>query len=786
MMSIQKVAGIPRGLVVWWVILVSITLASLTFSAVGQAPSVSGQLGLITVDTPDGARLEWTLYLSDGVNRRVDISDEVLAAAGGLRAITGQWVSITSDALPTRGGAMVARSITPSSTPRGFSPFSVDPGPAAHWLNLPCKFSDVATEPATVSEIEAIFGSDPERVAESYDALSRGKHTFTSTTYDWATLPHTLNYYQTVNNLNDDMYKDCRAAHGLTAGARNVNLLFNVDHMNGAAAGGQTFDGNNLVRATWLPPHAWHNIDTIVHEIGHGYGMPHSDNSNNDPNTYDNPWDIMSGGNYYADYVDGLGYMAAPHNTYHVYKVGWLDADETVTIPAGSTQTVTIDHWGVDDSANAYAALIPLDYTDPNRATKLYVVEVRRGAGDAGNHQKHLPDADGVLIYVVDTMRKSPAHLVGQMIGGLDNNAVFTVGESFTDATQMLTISVTGATTDGYTVQIQRGVPPAVTPEPTSSVSGTADLKVTVLEAVASPVYDDGRVEVTFEARNVGTTPTSGAQLSVDFSEVMFETPDDHGFLWGYSGTAPVVSYGRLDNGIYIRADTIAPNSYIRVTVKMYPDASDNGVWTMRAVATHAKTEMTPADNTATHSILVLPTPESEVAGASLLTNPAFDASSTRDLSGWALKRASGTPNNDKLACDDPLNNKFFSRSAPCAFRFTGNANENSILSQTVVLTSPVVTADSAIVLSAWVKSAKVPTGAAKLKATISFSGTTKKQNLTVTLPTSTGGVYRRVLSKPAILKYPNPMQVVISVMYKAQTTSAKLWIDDISAVLTP
>ncbi len=771
---------------VWWGILAGAMLTVLMFPAASQAPGITGQLGLITVDRPDGAILEWTLYTSDGVSRRVDINDEVLAAAGGLRAITGQWVTINPDALPTRDGHIRAQSISAAITPRGFSQFSVDPGPAAHWLNLPCKFSDIDTEPATVSEIEAIFGTAPDHVAESYTALTHGHHTYTSTTYPWATLPHSLNYYKTGNSSNDDMYKDCRAAHSLTADTRNVNLLFNADHMNGYAAGGQTFDQNHLVRATWLPPWAWHSLDTIVHEGGHAYGLPHSDNNDGDSNTYDNPWDVMSGGNYYATYVEGLGYMATPHNTYHIYKAGWLEAGETTTILPDSNQTVTIDHWGVNDSANIYAALIPLDYSDANRATKLYVVEARRGSGDAGNHQSHLPDADGVLIYQVDTTRVSPAHLVGQMISGLDQNAVFTVGESYNDPSQLLTISVTGATTDGYTVHIIRGNPtPVITPTPIP-LSGKADLQVTALNTVASPVLSDGRVMLTFEAKNVGTTPTTNAVLTVDFSEAMFESPDNNGFLWSYIGTAPIVSYGRVDNGVYITTNTINPGAYIRVTVQMYPDADDNGVWTMRATASHAKTDSTPADNTLTRSVLVLPAADSSITGLSLLTNPAFDANTTRDLSDWTLQRASGTPNNDKLACDDPGAGKFFSRSAPCAFRFTGNTGETSTLTQTIVLSSPDVTADSALIISAWVKAVKVPVGAAKIKATLSFEGTTQKQNVTVTLPGSTGGQYVRALSKPALLKHPAPTQLKLVVTYKGLTSGAKLWLDDVAVVLTP
>jgi hypothetical protein len=43
---------------------------------------------------------------------------------------------------------------------------------------------------------------------------------------------------------------------------------------------------------TWLPPFAFGH-DWVTHEMGHGFGMPHS--SGPYSATYDSEWDVMSG-----------------------------------------------------------------------------------------------------------------------------------------------------------------------------------------------------------------------------------------------------------------------------------------------------------------------------------------------------------------------------------------------------------------------------------------------------------------------------------------------------------
>ena len=38
----------------------------------------------------------------------------------------------------------------------------------------------------------------------------------------------------------------------------------------------------------------------IGHEMGHGFGLPHANNSDGDGSPYDSPWDVMSSTSRYA------------------------------------------------------------------------------------------------------------------------------------------------------------------------------------------------------------------------------------------------------------------------------------------------------------------------------------------------------------------------------------------------------------------------------------------------------------------------------------------------------
>src|SRR3546814_768978 len=115
-------------------------------------------------------------------------------------------------------------------------------------------------------------------------------------------------------------------------------MMFNGD-LDGYAWGGgacAVLDGTRRCpRTTWNPPWAFTNLAPLAHEMGHGYGLPHSDNSDGDDDTYDNPWDVMSDAWSNAMYNVNFGALPKHINMAQRDRLGWVAAARQLVIPAG-------------------------------------------------------------------------------------------------------------------------------------------------------------------------------------------------------------------------------------------------------------------------------------------------------------------------------------------------------------------------------------------------------------------------------------------------------------------
>ena len=102
-----------------------------------------------------------------------------------------------------------------------------------------------------------------------------------------------------------------------------INFVFNQD-LDCCAWGGRgtmTLDGTTRSwRRTWMP--RWANTMSVFsHEMGHGFGLPHS--SGPYGQVYDSDWDPMSGGGTSHATFGSI----APHTiSYHKDILGWIPA----------------------------------------------------------------------------------------------------------------------------------------------------------------------------------------------------------------------------------------------------------------------------------------------------------------------------------------------------------------------------------------------------------------------------------------------------------------------------
>jgi hypothetical protein len=193
--------------------------------------------------------------------------------------------------------------------------------------------------------------------------------------------------------------------------------------------------------------------DWIAHEMGHGFGLPHS--SGPYRATYDSEWDVMS----------GAGLCTPPHATseciadhtvsHHKDLLGWVPSERRYLAVSGSDQSITIERLGQPSSASGYLmAKIPIG----GSATKFYTVEARRFAGYDGHVNGRIP-GEAIVIHKVDTgLSDRNARAIDADKDGdpNDEGAMWISGETFTDAANGISVEVIGenTTASGYSVRI--------------------------------------------------------------------------------------------------------------------------------------------------------------------------------------------------------------------------------------------------------------------------------------------------------------------------------------------
>jgi Gametolysin peptidase M11 len=279
----------------------------------------------------------------------------------------------------------------------------------------------------------------------------------------WYNLPFGKSYYMTNVTTPewDRILKDCAAAADADVyfpDYTGINLMLNVD-IGCCAWGGTwdlTIDGESLVYSmTWIPPWA-QEWSLLQHEMGHGFGLPHSSGPYDE--VYDSDWDVMSGGgtcngnnpNYDPDYgCPGVGTIA-----YHLDKLGWIPVNRKAVINPGSQAIFTLERLRKPISTTNYLmAQIPIG----GSADLFYTVEARK-KGEAENYDLFIP-ADAVVIHEVDISRRERAHVVDGTNNGNPNDAgaMWTLGESFIDPSNGIRVSVVASGASSYDVFISYG-----------------------------------------------------------------------------------------------------------------------------------------------------------------------------------------------------------------------------------------------------------------------------------------------------------------------------------------
>lgn len=275
----------------------------------------------------------------------------------------------------------------------------------------------------------------------------------------WYNLPFAKSYYMSSANIPnwDRIMNDCTAAADPEVDFRvytGINLMLNVD-IGCCAWGGGWFleidgEGKNY-SATWMPP--WgQRWSTLAHEMGHGFGLPHS--SGPYGSVYDSHWDVMSGGGTCTLSDPQYGCIGVGTIAYHLDRLGWIPVHRKMVINPGSQALLTLERLRKPVSMTNYLiAQIPV----AGAANRFYTVETRK-YGSAENYDLLIPD-EAVVIHNVLTTRSEPAQVVDGTNNGNPNDAgaMWIPGESFTDTVNGIRVSVLASGASSFDVFIANG-----------------------------------------------------------------------------------------------------------------------------------------------------------------------------------------------------------------------------------------------------------------------------------------------------------------------------------------
>ena len=468
-------------------------LAFAGFFPGARAEIVQGQLELRWGDpvpvhgkSQPPARFVATLVGDDGTRHALDPA-QARRAAGDLYALANRRVAVEFSSAKRGGGTATIAAIVPADRLQlpGLSKALLMPKAVSgntRWVTVACRFSDMTPlttpavdDPKPVSFFQGQYGTNPGQLGHYWKEVSYNKIDLTgSSAYGWFTLPQPRSFYipavaegeKPKANL-DQLFKDCAAA--ADAGdpmvnfnaVQGVNMMFNAD-LDGYAWGGGAcgiLEGaQRCIRNTWNPPWSFNNLAPLAHEMGHGYGLPHSNNSDGDDDPYDNPWDVMS--DAWSNAVTSPTYGSLPKhiNTYQRDRLGWINVAQKLTVPARApTAEVVLDRASLIGSINRQMIVLSLPAADAT-GNVLYTVEARKRT-DANavalNYEGKLA-GDAVIIHGVDADGVAYSMDADVPPANRSNNegSMFKVGETWISPDGSQKVSVLSTTTNGFLVKI--------------------------------------------------------------------------------------------------------------------------------------------------------------------------------------------------------------------------------------------------------------------------------------------------------------------------------------------
>ncbi len=334
-------------------------------------------------------------------------------------------------------------------------------------------FSDVATEPKTKTELHnMVFG----QVSDFFWENSYQKTFLSGDTFGWFTIP------ATAAQCNKDLVAEEGNRAAIAAGAdlsAYKHFVYLYPKATGCPLAASTTVGPNGEKRVFINGVAGFVFGIVAHEMGHGFGLQHSDALDCDLTPLGNTCTTVGYGDA-ADTMGGDGHF----NAFQKERLGWLGATGMPPITTVSSNgRYAIDRY--ETTGSAPKALKILKSTNPVTGVKTwYYIEYRQPIGFDALLAGRGNLTTGVLVRTatltgglgisqsLDMTPNSDASLMYEL-----QDAALEVGRSFTDPVSGVTISLAAADANGATIDVSfdGGTSPAPTctrAAPTMSLSG--------------------------------------------------------------------------------------------------------------------------------------------------------------------------------------------------------------------------------------------------------------------------------------------------------------------------